>query len=58
MKNFIESQETIHQKMVLSEEIQLLNLLHHVDLGDDEIEQDMKKWRSRFSFKHIGSEWL
>ena len=58
VKNFIESQETIHQKMVLNEEIQLLNLLHHVDLGDDEIEQDMKKWRSRFSFKHIGSEWL
>jgi putative transposase len=58
VKTFIESQETIHQTMFLSEEIQFLNLLHHVDLEDEEIERDMENWRERFSFKHIGREWL
>jgi putative transposase len=58
VKLFIENQETIHQQMALVEEIQYLNLLHHVDVEDEEIEQDMRNWRQRFSFKHIRSEWL
>ncbi len=58
VKMFIENQETVHQTMLLSEEIQFLNLLHHVDLEDEEIEREMENWCGRFTFKHIGKEWL
>lgn len=59
---FIDNQLEIHQKMFLKEEIQYLNLLHKVDLRDEEIEEEIKVWKqiwgTRFAFHQIGQDWL
>ncbi len=59
---FIDNQLEIHQKMFLKEEIQYLNLLHNVDLRDEEIEEEIKGWKqiwgARFAFHQIGQDWL
>ena len=57
-QSFIDNQVFIHKKMSLLNEISLLNKLHNVDVQDEEMENEMKVFEPRFSFKHIGDEWL
>ena len=55
---FIEKQGEIHQNLSYWDEIEHLNLLHNVDLTDEHSDVEMQSWQSRFSFKHIGKEFL
>ncbi|MBL7818711.1 MAG: transposase [Saprospiraceae bacterium] len=55
---FIDNQLQIHQRMYLKDEIHYLNQLHNVDLRDEELEVEIQNWGSKYSFKHIGKEWL
>lgn len=55
---FIEKQKDIHLELNYWDEIEHLNLLHKVDLTDDHSDIEMQSWHDRFSFKHIGKEFL
>ncbi len=55
---YIEKQTIVHQELNYWEEIERLNILHKVDLADEEAEADIQSWHNRYSFKHIGKEFL
>ena len=58
VKAFIENQAEVHLETRLIDEIHHLNILHKVDLRDEEIEKEIRKWAARYTFDHIGGEWM
>ena len=58
VKFFIEKQAIIHQEIGFEEERERLNLLHNVDISDESKEKELRTSQPKYTFNHIGSEWV
>lgn len=55
---YIEKQQEIHVELNYWEEVDRLNVVHKVDMNDVVVDSDLQTWHNRYTFRHIGKEFL